>query len=89
MPCLTMPPRTPTIMSFDGENGLDQSVASLTISDPGDRNASDLLGGCRLLVEELEQFQHHLVTQKQNQGVELRHFKSCVKTELKSLEKVS
>ena len=59
-----------------------------TVDCPGERIVSDLLQNCQVLAAELELFQQYLVTQRQDVNVELRHYKSSVKTELKSLERV-
>ena len=66
----------------------EKAMSSLDIDPAGERLVSDLLKNCQILVGELELFQQYLMTQRKEVNVELRHYRGCVKTELKSLEKV-
>ncbi|PBP27915.1 hypothetical protein BUE80_DR001126 [Diplocarpon rosae] len=51
--------------------------------------AEDMYGRCRILLEELEQFQLHLRKSKKETRVEVKNFKSGVKSEMRILEKLS
>ena len=48
----------------------------------------DLLNRCRALLRELEQFQEFIVKNKKEKEIEVRHFRTSVTAELKSLERV-
>jgi hypothetical protein len=74
--------------SLNGELGLSAQLKDLNVEDTGIRLREDLLQQCQVLLSELEEFQQHLVKQKKDIGVELRHFKNSVITEVRSLEKV-
>jgi hypothetical protein len=63
-------------------------LKDLKVEDIGMRLRGDLLRQCQVLLNELEVFQQCLVKQKKDNGVELRHFKNNVGTEVNSLEKV-
>jgi hypothetical protein len=71
----------------EGE-ALQDEFENLTVKPDSEKTAADLLGQCRILLDELEQFERYLVNHKKDRGVELRHFKNSVKSEQKSLEKV-
>ena len=54
-----------------------------------ERDVSDMLQRCQLLLDELEQFQLYLKQQKKDNGVEKFHtFKSHVQNEMRLLENV-
>lgn len=74
--------------SLNGEEGLSVQLRDLNVEDSGIRLREDLLQQCQVLLSELEEFQQYLVKQKKDSGVELRHFKNSVRTEVNSLEKV-
>ena len=74
--------------SLNGEEGLSVQLRDLSVEDSGIRLREDLLQQCQVLLSELEEFQQYLVKQKKDSGVELRHFKNSVRTEVNSLEKV-
>ena len=73
----------------DGEEDkISAQLKELNVEDTGVRLREDLLHQCQVLLSELEEFQQYLVKQKKDSGVELRHFKNSVRTEVNSLEKV-
>jgi hypothetical protein len=74
--------------SLNGEEGLSARLKDLSLEHSGVRLREDLLQQCQVLLSELEEFQQYLVKQKKDSGVELRHFKNSVRTEVNSLEKV-
>jgi hypothetical protein len=74
--------------SLNRELGLSAQLRDLNVEDTGIRLREDLLQQCQALLSELEEFQQYLVKQKKDSGVELRHFKNSVITEIRSLEKV-
>jgi hypothetical protein len=62
---------------------LDESVIET------ERDVSDMLQRCQLLLDELEQFQLYLKQQKKDNGVEKFHtFKSHVQNEMRLLDNV-
>lgn len=63
-------------------------LENLVIDNSTGKLAADLLGRCEALLGEVETFQQFLVEQKRENTVEIRHFKSNLKAECKSLEKV-
>jgi hypothetical protein len=74
--------------SLDREERLSAQLIELNMEDTGVRLREDLLLKCQVLLSELEEFQRYLANQKKDSGVELRHFKNSVRTEVNSLEKV-
>jgi len=74
--------------SLNGGDGISTQLKDLSVEDSGVRLREDLLHQCQVLLSELEEFQQYLVKQKKDSGVELRHFKNSVRTEITSLEKV-
>jgi hypothetical protein len=74
--------------SLNDEEGLSAQLNDLSAEDSGVRLREELLLQCQVLLSELEEFQQYLVQQKKDDGVELRHFRSNVRTEANSLEKV-
>lgn len=70
------------------EDGISAQLEDLKVEDAGLQLRDSLLQQCRVLLNELEEFQQYLVKQKKDNGVELRHFKSSVRTEVNFLEKV-
>ena len=68
--------------------GLETDIDDLKLKEETEHLASDLVQRCHVLLDELEQFQRYLAEQKKSKEVELRHFKTNIKTELKSLQKV-
>lgn len=78
-----------TMTNKDG--GLENDMASLDVNDPsydGRRLALDMQAKCRLLLEELEQFQTYLKEQKRERNVEIRTFKGGLQAEMKLIDKV-
>lgn len=55
---------------------------------PLNPEAEDLVDRCTLLLDEVEAFQRSLRRNKQEKGVELRHFQGSVKSELRGLQMV-
>lgn len=74
--------------SLNGEERLSDQLKDLNMEEMGVRLREDLLQQCQVLLSELEEFQQYLVKRKKDSGVELRHFKNSVRTEVTSLEKV-
>jgi len=74
--------------SLNGELELSAQLKDLNVEDTGIQLREDLLQQCQVLLSELEEFQQYLVKQKKDIGVELRHFKNSLITEVRSLEKV-
>jgi hypothetical protein len=74
--------------SLNREEGLSVQLRDLSVEDSGIRLREDLLQQCQVLLSELEEFQQCLFKQKKDSGVELRHFKNSVRTEVNLLEKV-
>jgi hypothetical protein len=71
---------------------LNGGLAALDVSDLSaevGRLAVDMQQRCRILLEEVEQFQSHLKQQRRENQVELRTFKSSLQAEMKLLDKVS
>lgn len=74
--------------SQNGEDNLSSQLNDLNVQETGEKIRQSLLEQCTLLLSELGEFEQYLVTKKKDTGVELRHFKSSVKTELGLLQKV-
>jgi hypothetical protein len=74
--------------SQNGEDNLSSQLSDLTVQETGEKIRQSLLEQCTLLLSELGEFEQYLVTKKKDTGVELRHFKNSVKTELGLLQKV-
>ena len=70
-----------------GDSSLSSQLGQLTVEETGERMRQNLLEKCNLLLSELEEFEQFLL-KKKDTGVELRHFKSSVKTELSLIQKV-
>lgn len=71
----------------DEQAALEASIASLIVNSESDiSEATMLLQRCRVLLDDIEQFERHMASK--NFKIELRHFKSGVQTECKQLEKV-
>ena len=70
----------------------DENMAGLELNESAietERDASDMLQRCRLLLDELEPYQLYLKQQKKENSVEKLHtFKSHVQNEMKLLDKV-
>lgn len=73
------------ISNIQDEDGQDEE-ATATRHMP---TIDDLLARCSLLIEELEQFKHHLKANKQDQIVEIAHFRNTVKSEHRTLERLA
>jgi hypothetical protein len=74
--------------STEEEERILAELEDLKVEDVGLQLRGNLLNQCQVLLKELEEFQQYLVKQKKDSGVELRHFKNSVRTEINSLEKV-
>lgn len=73
--------------------GLDMTPPTNSSGMPDDTEsvpaaALDMQRRCRLLLDELEQFQAYLKKQSKENDVELRTFKSDVQSEMKFIDKV-
>ena len=73
--------------SQNGDDNLSSQLSDLNVQATGEKIRQSLLEQCTLLLSELGEFEQYLVTKKDT-GVELRHFKNSVKTELCLLQKV-
>jgi hypothetical protein len=51
--------------------------------------ASDLLQRCQTLLNELETFKEYLKSRKQDHQVEIAHFRNTVKSELRTLQRLT
>lgn len=72
--------------NYDGKMfGLDISATA----EETERMATRMQNRCKLLLEELEQFQAHLKLQKKEKRVEVRAFKTGLHAEMKLLNKVN
>lgn len=70
---------------FDGKMfGLDISASA----EETEQMATRMQQRCKLLLDELEQFQEHLKQQKKEKRVEMRAFKTGLHAEMKLLNKV-
>lgn len=67
--------------SSDDEDGVE--------GGPLNPEAEDLVDRCSELLDEVEAFQKSLRRNKLEKGVELRHFQTAVKSELRGLQSVS
>jgi hypothetical protein len=75
---LNLQPRRSSLQSY-GTQTLQSSKPSIP----------ELLERCKVLLQELEDFGEYLASRKKQHGLEYRHFRTQVKLEAQSLEKVS
>lgn len=66
----------------EGENGTIPTARQIPTAD-------DLLQRCSVLIAELEEFKTHLKESKQDQIVEIAHFRNTVKSEHRTLERLA
>jgi hypothetical protein len=82
----------PTDVPHDEHVPHDTIMTSLELNKSAietERDVSDMLQRCQLLLDELEQFQLYLKQQKKDNGVEKFHtFKSHVQNEMRLLDNV-
>jgi hypothetical protein len=79
-------------VTHDGHVQHDTIMAGLELNESAietERDVSDMLQRCQLLLDELEQFQLYLKQQKKDNSVEKFHtFKTHVQNELRLLDNV-